>query len=148
MLRRVERDLNVRITLDGASHAGLRLTDYQGRPLRYCSRYHDGTNSYLNFLNLEFNKLKNDIIWLFCPKNQEARFLRYYLTWKCRPALIFMLLQHNESDNLYPLLMREKIQHIRYANDGFLTKAVKNRKARVPHPFSGLIHIFHLPSMS
>ena len=131
--------------MDGASHAGLRLKDYRGKFLPYCSRYHDGSNQYLNFLNLEFNNLTQEIIWLFCPKNQEARFLKYYLTWAQRPTLVFMLLQHNESDNLYPLLMREKSRHIRYANDGFLTKAVKNRNARARHPFSGLIHIFLLP---
>ena len=111
----------------------------------YCARYNDGSNSYLNFLNLDFEKLVGENVWLFCPKNQESRFLRYYLTWDRRPNLIFVLLQHNEADNLYPLLMREKVRHIRYANDGYLTKAVKNRYARIVHNFHGLIHIFLLP---
>ena len=84
-------------------------------------------------------------MWLFCPKNQESRFLSYYLSWARRPELVFVLLQHNETDSLYPLLMREKIKHVRYANDSFLTKAVKNRQARAPYPFHGLIHVFLLP---
>ena len=141
----MEKDFGVRITLDGASHAGLRLKDFQGKNLPYCARYNDGSNQYLNFLSLNFEALIRETVWLFCPKNQESRFLRYFLTWKRRPSLIFVLLQHNEADNLYPILMREKIKHIRYANDGFLTRAVKNRYARAPHNFHGLIHIFHLP---
>ena len=143
--RVVEKVSGFEVTLDGASHRGVRLNNARGRPLPYCSRFNDGDNTYQNFLSLNFSNLIDEIVWLFCPKSHESKFLNYFLSFPRRPRLIFMLLQHNELDNLYPLLLLHHEAHYRFQNDNFITRSVKNRTARQPHPFRGVIHIFVLP---
>ena len=141
----IEKDFKLLFTLDGASHFGCPLNANNGQPLRYCSRYHDGGNSYRNFLSLRFDEMCHETIWLFCPKKQEAKFLNYYLSFPKRPHLVFLLLQHQESDNLWPLLLKHKKKTRSYTDQGFLSKAVKNRRARERYTFHGLLHVFHLP---
>lgn len=90
--------------------------------------------------------MENEVIWLFCPKSQESKFLSYYLSFKKRPALLFLLLQHNEGDNLMPLLYSHKRKYRVYKNLGFLSKAVRNHQAREKYTFHGLMHVFLLPA--
>ena len=142
----IERDFNITVTLDGASNYGCPLFDRNGNQLRYCSRYNDGKNSYRNFLSLRFDQMRGEVIWLFCPKTQESKFLSYYLNFEKRPSLLFLLMQHNEGDNLLPLLHKKQSQYRVYKNLGYLSKAVKNHRAREKYNFHGLIHIFLLPS--
>ena len=136
------------VTFDGASHRGVRLHNPQGHPLPYCSRFNDGSNAFQNFLSLDFSQMMSETIWLFCPKSHESRFLSYFLSFKKRPRLLFMLLQHNELDNLFPLLYKHREAHYRFQNDKFITRSVKNRTARQNYPFRGIIHIFVLPPLN
>ena len=143
-VRVVEKVSGYTVTLDGASHRGVRLKDPKGCPLPYCARFNDGENQYQNFLSLDFSVLTDETVWLFCPKSHESRFLTYFLSFPRRPRLIFMLLQHYELDNLFPLLLQHHEAHYKFQNDNFLTRAVKNRTARQSYSFYGIIHIFVL----
>ena len=142
VLSLIEKDFQVRFTLDGASNFGCPIRSYQGNRLPYCSRYHDGGNTYRNFLSLRFDQMLGETIWLFCPKTQETKFLTYFLSFSRRPRLIFLLLQHNEGDNLLPLLHRHQARYRVYKDHGYLSKAVKNRRARERYIFRGLLHVF------
>lgn len=129
-------------TLDGASDFGVRRTDHTGNFLPYVARYNDGGNSYLNFLNLKFPDLISEVIWLFPPKSQETIFLQYYLSFKKRPRLILLLLQHQALPSVYNFALDACERHLCFPDQNYLAKSVKSRQARVAHPFKGLLHIF------
>ena len=133
----------MRFTLDGASDFGVRLKDHNQNYLRYVSRYADGGNSYLNFLSLNFTHLIDEVIWLFPPKSQEGIFLRYYLQSLCRPHLVLLLLQHQSLPSIYNYAARYCDKQFTFPDSNFLSKAVKGKSARSPHPFQGLMHIFY-----
>lgn len=140
----IEKKTGWCITMDGASHRGVRITDSNGNFLPYCSRYNDGENRFQNFLSLEFDRLHRETVWLFAPKSHESRFLSYFLSFSRRPRLIFLLLQHHELDNLFPILKKNCISHFVFENNNYLTRSVKNRTARHNYHFSGLMHVFTL----
>ena len=144
----MERKGNWTVTLDAASHRGVLLKDRHGHYLPYCARYNDGQNRYQNFLSLRFDQMAAETLWLFCPKSHEARFLAYFLSFQTRPRMIFVLLQHHELDNLFPILKNNACQHYRIENRNYLYRSVKNRTARQLYPFQGVIHVFFLEKQS
>ena len=112
------------------------------------ARYNDGGNTYLNFLNLNFSNLVGEKIWLFPPKSHESVFLQYYLSWTRRPYLVMLLLQHQSLPPIYNLALQSCARHQTFTDRNFLSRAVKGSRARTPHPFKGLFHIFEFAQVN
>ena len=123
----------------------MRLKDHNNNFLRYVSRYHDGGNEFLNFLNLDFSTLTSEVVWLFPPKSQEGIFLQYYLSAPKRPRLVLLLLQHQNLPSLYNFALDNCTQHITFPDKNYLSQAVKGSGARKAHPFKGFFHLFDFP---
>ena len=147
-LRYAERKFDCKITLDGASDYGVRRRDYQHNFLPYISRYNDGGNSFLNFLSVDFSLLMPHIVWLFPPKSLEVTFLSYFLNHKQRPGLILLLLQHQVLPSVYNFAKINSDRHVFLSDNNYLSRAVKGKKARLPHPFKGLLHLFYFSALS
>ena len=106
------------------------------------ARYNDGGNDFLNFLSLDFQSLLGETIWLFPPKSQEGIFLQYFLSFPRRPRLILLILQHQALPSIFNYAKNHSDAHIKLRDNNYLSRAIKGKKARVAHPFQGLLHVF------
>ena len=106
----------------------------------------DEGNHSLNFLNLNFENLLEEVIWLFAPKNVEVRFLQYFLQFKRRPTIILLYLQRDTLPQGLMLAKKHASQVRQYVNHHYLTKSVKNKRAREIFRFSGVLHVCLIPA--
>lgn len=142
----VERHFGQSVTLDCCGHKGVQIIRPNGNSIRYCSRYKDENNSYLNYLNLPFDELKNEVCWIFPPRAQMSTFAHYYLLHRPRPAAYFVVLQHAERPGVLELLLAKAVQHRIYTGSHILRRPVSNRQAFSRYAFAGRLHVVLLPA--
>lgn len=144
-LIKLESDFNLRFSLDCCSHQGVQIVRPNCSTIPYCSRYLDDFTRYLNFFNLPFTTLINEVCWIFPPRAQMTQFVQYYLSFSNRPTAMFVVLQHAERPSILELLLKRAIQHRIYTGAHMLRRPVSNRNAFSRYMFNGRLHAILLP---
>lgn len=82
---------------------------------------------------------------MFCPRNQESKFLHYFLLHPQRPQMLVLLLQHQEKPISFNLLRQRCTKYRSYRSGKYLRKPVPNSNVYYDYEFQGLLHVFSLP---
>ena len=87
-----------------------------------------------------------ETFWLFPPKSMETRFLQHYFNSPRRPRMLVLFLQKQALPSGILLAKDRTAQHRKYENIHYLTKAVKNKRAREYYRFPGILHVVLFPA--
>jgi len=143
LLRQIEQRFRISFSLDCCASTGTQITKKCGTKIPFCSRYVEDASSYVNFLNLPFTRLLDEVLWIFCPQKVEARFVDHFLYQPQRPRTCIMLVQHSESPPL-GVLLRQRCQNFYlFRGRNLLMKPQKKRESFIPYRGFLTLHVYY-----